>query len=408
MKTFKLIVILFALSLIHSCNNNDSTPTATTTIDLTGTPKKKFNISTIAKSIKYVPLETNDSCIIGTVNQIIICNDRYILTDVNNVNSVFCFDFNGKFITKIGNQGEGPGEYRIPDYVFYDFVEESIYILDDRGRKIIKYDKNGTFISETRLEVIADCVSKLTNERYAIYTRFDDISAYNGDNNYSNIYITDENIHIIKKFIPYSQNINSANIIGVVNPFCSFSNDSVSVIIPYDNNIYHVNSINCFPAYSIDFGKHNMPDNFFRDIITSKYSNPMFTIKYINDGNFSYLMSFMESRDWLNLNYKKNGKLTTCYYSKKTGEVFETYYPLNNDVDGAFFFPLMATDGYNFYSIVYPYTLKLLQKDNKEIKGLFTNKEIHPSKEIVKLSNLVNENDNPIIVIVSMKEIFNN
>ncbi len=402
MKNHRLIFILLFSGIIYSCSNNYN-PTTSISIDLTGNPQKQFNLSKIVKSIKYIPLETNADCIIGTVNQIVVCKDRYILTDVNNVNSVFCFDLNGRFITKIGNQGEGPGEYRIPDYVFYDFNEESIYILDDRGRKIIKYSKNGTFISETRLEVIADCVSKLTNERYAIYTRFDDITAYRGDNNYSNIYITDENIHIIKKFISYSQNINSANIIGVVNPFCSFSNDSVSVIIPYDNNIYHINSKNCFPVYSVDFGKHKLPDIFFRDIITRKHNNPMFTNKYINNGNFSYLMGFMESRDWLNLNYKKNGKLTTCYYSKKTGEVFEAYSPLNNDVDGAFFFPLMATNGYDFYSIVYPYTLKLLQKDYKEIKGLFTNKKINPANELIELSNLVNENDNPIMVVVSMK-----
>jgi hypothetical protein len=103
--------------------------------------------SSVIQSITYIPLETNDNCLIGNIEKVFYRNNRFYAIDKNVTKSIFVFDAGGKFLWKIDKRGKGPGEYT----ELLDFDVDSIgniYLLDNGAMKIIKYDSLGALITE--------------------------------------------------------------------------------------------------------------------------------------------------------------------------------------------------------------------------------------------------------------------
>ncbi|MCE2439827.1 MAG: 6-bladed beta-propeller [Candidatus Latescibacteria bacterium] len=56
----------------------------------------------------------------------------------------------GHYIRSFGRNGTGPGEYRSVDYIAMD-TSRNIYLMDQVGAKVLRYDRIGGFIDKTRL-----------------------------------------------------------------------------------------------------------------------------------------------------------------------------------------------------------------------------------------------------------------
>lgn len=61
-------------------------------------------------SIQYIPLETTDSCLISNLLNLQVTTD-YMFMYNGKTEEVLQFDRKGKFIRRVGRQGNGPGEY---------------------------------------------------------------------------------------------------------------------------------------------------------------------------------------------------------------------------------------------------------------------------------------------------------
>ncbi len=97
-------------------------------------------------SIEFIPLETNDSCLVYSADKIIHRNQFYYIQD-RKLPCIFIFSEDGTFINSINRQGQGPAEYiEITDFDV-DF-ENNIYIGSGSSRKIIKYKYPGYQKSE--------------------------------------------------------------------------------------------------------------------------------------------------------------------------------------------------------------------------------------------------------------------
>ena len=70
---------------------------------------EKVKLSSLFSQHRLIPLETNDSSLIGGRGNKIIKRDScfYVESD----NAILCLDNNGKFLRRIAHQGSGPGEY---------------------------------------------------------------------------------------------------------------------------------------------------------------------------------------------------------------------------------------------------------------------------------------------------------
>ncbi|MHB2153935.1 6-bladed beta-propeller [Calditrichota bacterium GD2] len=94
----------------------------------------------------------NDSLIIGDISQLYLTeNENYIVTDTKFSRRVFLFDKRGQFVSVIGKNGNGPGEYVTPYYSFES--KNFIYIIDDIKQNLIKFDNSGNYISTKNLKI---------------------------------------------------------------------------------------------------------------------------------------------------------------------------------------------------------------------------------------------------------------
>ena len=71
------------------------------------------------RNIRLVPLETTPECLIGSIDRMQVYEERIFIQDGMS-NALLTFDLNGKFLSKIGAVGHGPGEYVQIDYFHID------------------------------------------------------------------------------------------------------------------------------------------------------------------------------------------------------------------------------------------------------------------------------------------------
>lgn len=134
----KILCSIFILSLLCliSCQ---STPKGNES------PAVEFRPDTVtceagvfSEEVKYVPLETMDNSVIGSIDKIIFRNGNFYIFDKTANMGVFVFGKEGKFKKSLCKIGEGPGEYIAP--VDFDVDEfGNIYVADNAKKKIVKY-----------------------------------------------------------------------------------------------------------------------------------------------------------------------------------------------------------------------------------------------------------------------------
>lgn len=108
-------------------------------------PKKTIYIEDIA-DVRYVPLETNDSCLISYPDKIVMRDSLIIITD-RQQDEIFFFNADGKYLNKISHKGSGPMEYNGIYQSCVDFDRKLVYILDltSYPRKFKAYDFDGSY-----------------------------------------------------------------------------------------------------------------------------------------------------------------------------------------------------------------------------------------------------------------------
>jgi hypothetical protein len=113
---------------------------------------KKFKSSEVFKQVKTIILETNKDAMIGQVNSMqVYGNQIFILNSYKSI-GIYVFNKDGRFIRKIGNAGQGPGEYVQPSDFTIDKKKKIIYVMDSQNQNILKYNLvTGTFISNIKL-----------------------------------------------------------------------------------------------------------------------------------------------------------------------------------------------------------------------------------------------------------------
>ena len=146
--------VLAASVLLWGCNSsakktettNGSKAQKSYHINLPQKGERKLNVSEIADTVLYIPLETTPQSLIKRIDKIQIIGDK-ILLDCND--KLLLYSQSGKFIRQIGQKGNGPGEY---NYVCTSVARgDTIYISPTNKRTIIKYLLNGDFVGEKLL-----------------------------------------------------------------------------------------------------------------------------------------------------------------------------------------------------------------------------------------------------------------
>lgn len=133
---------IFAMLLLASCNGAQQT-SEVDLIDIAGGMEKltELKVSDLGKTIRYIPLETTDSCLIGDFPNIKLLDDKIM---VYNGKQCLLFDKEtGKFICSVGHRGDDPEAYS--STCGYLNPKNQLLYFNRDPNQLVKYDQKGNF-----------------------------------------------------------------------------------------------------------------------------------------------------------------------------------------------------------------------------------------------------------------------
>lgn len=127
------------MAAVQSCKDNSDTKHKGVNIEIDRLAKNDIKaINLDIENPEVVVLENREEYMIGEIKKVISYDESYyILTK----EGLFKFSGKGKFISKIGNRGNGHGEYIALNN--FCILEDFIYIFDCNREKVIVFDING-------------------------------------------------------------------------------------------------------------------------------------------------------------------------------------------------------------------------------------------------------------------------
>jgi hypothetical protein len=399
-----MLYILCTLFLFIACakvNDKQKHKFAINEIDLSNAYSKseKRNLSEIADSIIYIPLETDSSSIFGKINNPIeniqFANSRIFINDGDQLLS---FSSDGKLINKIGRQGNGPEEYiRINDFALLE-NKRLIIIKSDAQQKLLIFTFDNEFIQSVMIDWWPSHISTLNNKYIVLANekgqrKFIDYFTFSIIDSKGNL----EN-HLLKQ--NWEEEIEKVDEVGLSNiANFYFHYDTLSYWeFQYDTiwRIYDKNKI--IPRYHIKLGDNKLPTKF---LLTSsaRYQN--------KQSEFVRLYKYIESKRYMFFDIANKKQLLHVFYDKTTKKAInvkhgdtKNKFSFINDIDnGLPFWPEGIISNNKVFAIIYG-----IELNNK------INKEQHTDKLLIentRLKNLVQNStimDNPILMVVLLKD----
>lgn len=135
------LLISMSILMAFSCYGQKMKPITLNLAKAITEKTEEMMLSEIATDIRYIPIETREDCLFGKGFDI-----RYMEDNIFAVSgeSYFRFDKNGKFLNKIGNKGQGPEEYTMGLFYYIDPVRKYVGVPQWNG--VVYYTYEGDFV----------------------------------------------------------------------------------------------------------------------------------------------------------------------------------------------------------------------------------------------------------------------
>lgn len=111
--------------------------------------EKQIVLSDLCDSLECIPLETNDSSLLGNRAYLSYADEQNLFIMSNNV--LYRFSSNGDFLNKIGRRGNAPGEYNRAYSISAD-KERKCFLYYIGQNKIQFWGYDGEFMKEIKLQ----------------------------------------------------------------------------------------------------------------------------------------------------------------------------------------------------------------------------------------------------------------
>ncbi|MDR1116558.1 MAG: 6-bladed beta-propeller [Tannerella sp.] len=131
-----IYIIPLLLILLLSCSNESGTMNEIKKIHFGENNFSLFD----SLEFRFVALETDSNCLIGSINRIEIFDNRIFVHDLFHAKSIFVFDAEGRFITQVGSIGDGPGNYIAANGFEIDRDNRRIIVNDSNRERLVFYD----------------------------------------------------------------------------------------------------------------------------------------------------------------------------------------------------------------------------------------------------------------------------
>lgn len=410
MKQIRLIFILVLLFpsckkktevLDYNVPDNLEVQTLPVTID-----NENFLLySNLYSKVEYIKLEATEQSLVGEVSKLIIMDNGDLIVLDCRRSSVIRFDENGKFICKMGKYGKGHGEYIAASDIAYDKYNKCVIILDEGGGKLVTYDMNGKYLSTTQLGCSPSAFTVLDEKHLCIYmNHFDNLGSHPIGHN---LKILNRKGYVVSEFMEFDAGMSSFH------PACDdtfFSMDSKTCFKqPYSSLIYMVDNgvagaPTIVPELYIDFGENKIPQKWYQ-------GNSWDLIDKLKESDgITYLASICKIKNRLFLNLGMNNKMYLHVVDLQNRSFNKTFFSSYNDMYGLVSSILIATTKENrCYYVIDPSEFYSYKKNIEEGLKLYTidrnckEKEYLPSQKDMELLNSIQDGDNPIIQVCTLK-----
>ena len=389
MRTFCLIFFLLTL---FSCNPSENSMLI---IDPRNFSEDQFKLSYIAENISYIPLD--DTIPLGIVYAIEI-NSYGIYVNAKNI-GILLYDKYGKFLRYIARRGRGPGELLYGTRFTVDKNTGVVYVIDLNEIKV--YSSSGYFLKIISINKYASSPAS-------------DIEIF-GEYLFLPYYGLYENPKLDWLILDTLGNLVSKK----EDPIQSSGFLERGGIYKFQNNLFYFNKLNdsifaISPnlevnlAYLFAKGDFRWPKDFIPKSISQTYRlfkpGNMFETKRFIFLEYSYL-----DRNSELLFDKKNNKTYQACKQEKVGIVNYTT-SIENDLDGGLSFTPNPFSYYYYTENDSEYIVSMInpfELIEHIISDVFINTIPNfpqKKKELKQLANSLDEDDNPVLMIVKLKE----
>jgi hypothetical protein len=247
-----------------ACNTSDVAVDYTAIQVDPGKAGHSLNLSSIFETIDYVPLDTPDDHLIGEVSSILFHGDRMYILDNNISNSLFCFQRDGTFLYEINRQGSGTGEYIELTAATIDHEKQHVLLYCNVSDRVLVFDLEGNYLRSVALGFNADHFVFVGEVTVAFFCDFTSNPSLLRDGTLPNLILTTSTDYAIQDAglrFPASRNY-QAFTASLAGNFASYRGIA-SLLVPYNDTLYHVTPTRPERAYLFDFGDKRKSANFY-------------------------------------------------------------------------------------------------------------------------------------------------
>ena len=363
-------------------------------IDPKNMPEGDLRMSDLIESVEYIPLETTDECLIGDGVRYDF-NDEYIIAGDLHGEAVYLFNRKGKFIRAIGGKGPGPQEFTYIGKLWINSEDQNIMVSCG---KILHFNYKGDYLYTTSFPMddrecdryfhgnflrVAESYL-LRDSSYYVFNLFDTKGRLVKEaiRSVPIPLIADKAWRIALRIIPIARSYEYDNAIHVRETM--------------NDTIYRIDGLNNFiPKYVFNLGKYRLTPEIQGNLPRFRELAPNCVVpQYV-----------AETTDYVLIYYNYQDQYHYCYFDKAEGKTyaFNSKNGFPNDYDGGLdFFFIMDKGQKNQYLSSY------IQADEFTDPEKRTKLEPHGPQSAVrafeKLVKKVDPDDNPVIMIVKLKE----
>jgi hypothetical protein len=372
-----LVVILCSLTACsHPSADNVQDDDAAKTIRIEERELHHFqNLHDLYASIRLIPLETNDSCLMADPRKIIAANNRFYILSAH---AVFLFNADGTFLRRIHHRGRGPHEYiELDDFA----VTENGNIEIAGGNKIMKYTTDDSLLLEQNLPQYVDRIAMLSENLTVCH-----------NSTYYPLYLWNANK---KKVVNLLQKDEKKSILGHL-PLIQY-HDIIYYQAPYSSDILQVTPDGTKKEWHIDFDKRNIT-NLVQTVI-GQYS------VYAPEPHMADINLFLETDNYVYIDFSVSelgDYPLKLFYSKESRKNRVHNDNLLFEEEFSFPSPTAISEDNCFMEILSPiYIFKRLEDWGKTL----TDPEDRALLESLKaqMANVTPE-DNPVICVYTLQD----
>lgn len=337
---------------------------------------KEIMLNELASGIRYVPLETTDDCLMNNEFYIMQYTGEDIITS-----GIFHFDKNGKFLNKIGSKGQGPEEYLQDLFAFGDWKNKLLYVQN--WTTLTCYGFDGTFVRSIPTPQLNMGAAGLFDENHILYSN----DIYYADKaNPIQLYMVDsQNGKTVSKWRGHLEENKKYGMILTSRDF----------MYNYDNSLFYKPALENVIFKILSPKKRQLVYKFDcsgKDIdVSADEVDPKKRFQFLS------VYWAKETAQYLFVNYGMKNISRLGIYDKEK-KTFTNVTIKDNLAGGYDIHPAWTSDDNHLLMVYYAGGL-LQDKEKRYSTGLLPERK----KELDELLKNIKEDDNPVVILVTLK-----